>query len=335
MGDCIYEELITLPGVYSVHICIEGIPVRYSGGICSQCQNSWEEFDDMLSCRCDLRNLLANHSFPLKTLSRNYGFLNIIVDNQEKFEPWEPYVGTLVDVASTIMEHRRQRDLLDAANNKYRKEMMRLEKTESALKQAIHTSVESQMDTVKFLMKMGELLNIYPEDHPARVAQLASAIASGMGFSEPGIEGIRIMGLLHDIGKVAVPREILSKPGPLSEIELRILRNHPQAGYDIVREIPFPWPVATAIRQHHERMDGSGYPQGLADGQLILEAKILAVAEVVEAMASPQLHGPALGIDRSLEEIMANRGKLYDDWVVDECLKLFKDQEFKYGNLYL
>ena len=158
---------------------------------------------------------------------------------------------------------------------------------------------------------------------------MAAAIAEEMGLSKDQIEGIVVNGNLHDIGKTCVPSEILNKPGKLSDIEFALIKTHPQAGYEIVRDIEFPWPVAEVLLQHHERMNGSGYPRGLDGEDILMEARIMAVADVVEAMASHRPYRPALGIDRAMEEIKQNRGILYDSDVVDSCLKLFQEKDFK------
>jgi len=170
----------------------------------------------------------------------------------------------------------------------------------------------------------------YTAGHQQRVSDLASAIAKEMGFPKDKIAGIRMAGALHDIGKIAIPVEILSKPGRLSKTEFELIKNHSQVGYDILKSIKFPWPIAQIVLQHHERMDGSGYPQGLSGKDILLEARILGVADVVEAMASYRPYRPAIGIDKALEEISINRGKLYDIKVVDACLRVFKENRFKF-----
>jgi len=146
-----------------------------------------------------------------------------------------------------------------------------------------------------------------------------------MNLPQDQTEGIRLAGLVHDIGKISIPAEILSKPGKLSETEYQLIQAHPQIGYDILKSITFPWPVAEIVLQHHERLDGSGYPQGLKGDAILLEAKILAVADVVEAMASHRPYRPALGIDAALQEIKQQQGKLYDSSVVEACVQLFAD----------
>ncbi len=151
-----------------------------------------------------------------------------------------------------------------------------------------------------------------------------------MILSQDKIEGIRITALIHDIGKISILAEILSKPSKLNETEFGLIKNHPKIGYDILRKIDFPWPVAQIILQHHERLDGSGYLNNLKADKILLEAKILGVADVVEAMSSHRPYRPALGIDAALEEISQNKGILYDPEVVDACLKLFKEKGFKF-----
>ena len=166
--------------------------------------------------------------------------------------------------------------------------------------------------------------------HHRRVSNLGSAIARAMGLADDMAESIRIAGLVHDIGNMSVPSEILSKPGRLTEMEFNFVKLHPRSGYDILKETGLPYPVAEIVLQHHERMNGSGYPQGLKGKEMLLEASILAVADVVEAMASPRPYRPARGIDATLEEIRKNKGTLYDAQVVDACLTLFKTKKFQF-----
>ncbi|OHB87745.1 MAG: hypothetical protein A3C38_02295 [Planctomycetes bacterium RIFCSPHIGHO2_02_FULL_50_42] len=184
--------------------------------------------------------------------------------------------------------------------------------------------------TIQALVAMVEMRDPYTSGHQRRVADLAPAIAAEMGLSSELIEGIRMAGAIHDIGKIAVPAEILSKPGKITETEFEMIKAHSQIGYNILKGIEFPWPVAKIVLQHQERMDGSGYPAGLSNGKIILEARILAVADVVEAMSSHRPYRPALGIDTALEGIFKNRGILYDSDAVDACVKLFREGGFKF-----
>jgi PAS domain S-box-containing protein len=185
--------------------------------------------------------------------------------------------------------------------------------------------------TVKALANTLESKDPYTAGHQRRVVQLACALAQELGESPHFIEGMRVMGFLHDLGKIAVPGEILSKPSRLSEYEFNLIKIHPQAGYDILKAIDFPWPVALAVVQHHERLDGSGYPHGLSGHDIIPEAKILAVADVVEAMASHRPYRPALGLDHAMAEISQHQGVLYDPTVVQACLRLLSEQRFTFS----
>ena len=172
----------------------------------------------------------------------------------------------------------------------------------------------------------------YTAGHQRRVAELAVAIGREMGFEDDRLTGLHVAGIIHDIGKISVPAEILSRPGKLSAIEFELIKGHAQAGYEIVKGVDFPWPVAQAIGQHHERLDGSGYPQGLKGEQVILEARILAVADVVEAMSSHRPYRAGLGVDFALKEIEDKRGQLFDPAVVDACLRAFRERNFAFAS---
>jgi PAS domain S-box-containing protein/putative nucleotidyltransferase with HDIG domain len=172
----------------------------------------------------------------------------------------------------------------------------------------------------------------YTGGHQKRVTSLACSIAKEMGLPSQQIKGLRLAGLLHDIGKIAIPAEILSKPSRLTEAEFNIVKDHPQIGHDIIKSVEFPWPIAAIVLQHHELLDGSGYPIGLKDGKIRIEAKIMVVADVVEAMCSHRPYRPAHSLEMTLDEISKYRGILYDEDIVDICLKLFLDKAFRFNN---
>jgi HD-GYP domain-containing protein (c-di-GMP phosphodiesterase class II) len=178
-----------------------------------------------------------------------------------------------------------------------------------------------------------EMKDPYTSGHQQRVSDLARSIATEMGLSADRQDFIRIASSIHDIGKISIPSEILSKPTKLTDLEFSLIKTHPQSGYDILKDIEFPWPVANVILQHHERMDGSGYPHGIKGDDIFLEARILAIADVVEAIASHRPYRPAFGIDIALEEIEKNKGITYDEDVVNACLKLFKNKGYKMAEL--
>jgi PAS domain S-box-containing protein/putative nucleotidyltransferase with HDIG domain len=184
--------------------------------------------------------------------------------------------------------------------------------------------------TVGALANTVETKDPYTAGHQRRVAQLACAIARELRLPPDQVEGMHVLSFLHDIGKIAVPAEILSRPGKISDIEINLIRTHPEVGYNILKDIEFPWPVAQAILQHHERLDGSGYPAGLTGEEIIQEARILAVADVVEAMASHRPYRPALGIEAALAEIVKYQGKLFDSQVVTACVQLFEKKDFDF-----
>ncbi len=175
-----------------------------------------------------------------------------------------------------------------------------------------------------------EMRDPYTAGHQRRVSKLSYAVGVDMGLPSDQIEGLRMAGDIHDLGKIYVPAEILSKPGQLTAIEFSIIRTHSQVGYDILKPIEFPWPLATIIYQHHERLDGSGYPNRLKGADILLEARIISVADVVEAMSSHRPYRPSHGVEKALEEIILNRGRLYDPAVVDSCLKLFREKGFSF-----
>jgi PAS domain S-box-containing protein len=188
--------------------------------------------------------------------------------------------------------------------------------------QMLEQALEGTIHTVSMAV---ELRDPYTAGHQRRVAELSCAIAERMGLDEERIRGIRLGATIHDIGKIGIPAEVLSKPSRLTDIELRIVQEHARMGYDILKDVRFPWPVADITFQHHERMDGSGYPQGLKGEEISLEARIVAVADVVESMATHRPYRPALGITAAREEIVAGRGTLFDAQVVDACLQALDD----------
>jgi HD-GYP domain-containing protein (c-di-GMP phosphodiesterase class II) len=183
--------------------------------------------------------------------------------------------------------------------------------------------------TVQAMASVVETKDPYTSGHQRRVADLARAVATEMNLPSDQIDGLRMASTIHDIGKISVPAEILSMPRKLTDIEFSLIKMHAQSGYDILKDIEFPWPIARMILEHHERMDGSGYPNGLTGGNLLIESRILTVADVVDSMASYRPYRPALGLDAALEEITKNRGVLYDSEVVDACRRLFNEKGYK------
>jgi PAS domain S-box-containing protein len=203
-------------------------------------------------------------------------------------------------------------------------------RTEAQIRDYVVRLERSIMGTVDAVSRMVEMRDPYTSGHERRVGQLAAAIAKEMGFSDDSAHGLEITGYVHDIGKITVPAEILSKPGKLSAIEFEMVKTHAEQGYEILKDVDFPWPVAEIVRQHHERLDGSGYPRGLKGDEILLEARILAVADVVESMATHRPYRPSLGIVPALEEIEKNGGRLYDPRVAETCLRLFREKGYNF-----
>ena len=203
-------------------------------------------------------------------------------------------------------------------------------KAEQKLQQTFQKLKKTMDATIDTMSKIIEAKDPYTSGHQHRVCQLAVPLAQELGLTEDKIEGIRIASLIHDIGKIGLPTEILSKPSKLNDIEFSLIKRHSQTGYDILKSIDFPYSVAKIILQHHERLNGSGYPQGLKGEDILLEARIIGLADVVEAISSFRPYRPARGIDKALEEIIQKRGTLYDPEVVDACLTLFKEKEFEF-----
>ena len=206
----------------------------------------------------------------------------------------------------------------------------KIKHTEEQLKDTLESLRKSFGATIQVMVSAVETRDPYTSGHQIRSADLALAIATEMDLPKDTLDGIRMAGSIHDIGKLSIPAEILSKPTRLSEIEFSLIKEHSRKGYEILKDVESPWPLAEIVFQHHERMDGSGYPRKLKGEEILIEARILSVADVVEAMASDRPYRPGLGIDIALEEISKNRGILYDTGAVNACLRLFHEKDYKF-----
>jgi len=200
---------------------------------------------------------------------------------------------------------------------------------EEKLNETLESLRQSIKITIQVLGTATEAKDPYMAGHQKRVADLARAIATEMKLPNDKIEAIRMASAIHDIGKISVPSEILCKPAVLSDIEFSLVKNHPFYSYEIIKEVEAPWPLADIVYQHHERIDGSGYPLGKKNGDILIESRILAVADVVEAMISYRPYRPALELESALNEIEKNAGILYDRDVVQACLKLFREKGYR------
>jgi HD-GYP domain-containing protein (c-di-GMP phosphodiesterase class II) len=200
------------------------------------------------------------------------------------------------------------------------------------LEQSFQNLKKVMDSTIQAIARTVEKRDPYTSGHQMRVAALTRAIAETLELPEDQIEGAYMAASIHDIGKISLPAEILTKPIQLTEIEISLIQAHSQAGYDILKGIEFPWSIAEIIIQHHERMDGSGYPNGLAGDSILMEARIIGVADVVETMSSHRPYRPSMGIEKALAEITQNSGRLYDTDVVSACLDIFNKKHFEFPN---
>jgi len=262
------------------------------------------------------RGYASSIALPLSN-GEVFGALTVYADEVNTFTPTE--IERLEEMAGDLafgvrtLHIRQERDLAMEQNQQHLAQLRK-----------------SLEDTVQAIATIVEMRDPYTAGHQARVAGLAAAIAWQMGLSEERAHGIRLAGIVHDLGKIQVPAEILSKPGRISEIEYRLIKIHPQAGYDILKDIEFPWPIAQMVLQHHERLDGSGYPQGLKGDAILLEARILSVADVVEAISAHRPYRPGFGVEVALAEITKQRGVHFDPQVVDACLALFRERDYRF-----
>ena len=261
-------------------------------------------------------------------------------------KPWEirelrQIVDDAADHYRLVDEHRKLTRLTEEQNRELIELNQSLEKrvqdrtkqlrnNEEELKKTLTQLRKSLEATIQALALTAEARDPYTAGHQRRVADLSQTIAEKMGLSRDLVDGVRMAGSIHDLGKIYVPSEILNKPGKIRANEFELVKSHPQVGYDILKTIEFPWPVADIELQHHERLDGSGYPNGLKGNAILLEARIVAVADVVESMSSHRPYRPALGIEQALIEIKAGRGTLFDEAVVDACVSVFESDGYTF-----
>jgi len=239
----------------------------------------------------------------------------------------------LLDLHSELesLVEKRTAELVES-NKLLKMEIENRKHVQAELEQSFQNLKKVMDSTIQAIAMTVEKRDPYTSGHQMRVAALTRAIAKTIKLTEDRVEGAYMAASIHDIGKISLPAEILSKPIKLTEIEISLIQAHAQAGYDILKGIEFPWPIADIIIQHHERMDGSGYPRGLAGDDISIEARIIGVGDVVETMASHRPYRPSMGIEKALAEITRNSGILYDSDVVAACLKIFNEQGFEFPN---
>ncbi len=264
-------------------------------------------------------------------------FISGITDHEEKVKGFQLGAVDFIskpfhreELLARVRTHLELSRLRINLETQVAKRTAQIYKSTEELKQNLEKLYKSMEGIIQVITLTMEMRDPYTDGHQHRVASLSRAIAQEMGFSKKKIEGIHLTGMIHDLGKIHIPAEILCKTTRLSDIEFSLIKEHPQIGYVVLKDIDFPWPIAQIVLQHHERINGSGYPLGIKDQEIITGAKILMVADVVEAIASHRPYRPSLGIEAALKEILRNKGILYDPEVVDVCFKLFREKGFKF-----
>jgi len=258
----------------------------------------------------DRQGLASSMSIPLKYNNNTVGFLNIFSRLESSFNKEE--INILLEISKKISTDTRGMKL-----------EIELKNTLKQLQRALY-------ETIDAITLMSEIKDPYTSGHQKKVALLASAISEEMGLAKHIIDGIYVSGLLHDVGKISVPNDILAKPGHLNEGEFIIVKNHPVVSYNILKNIEFPWSVADIVMQHHEKINGSGYPKGIRGNDICIEAKILAVADVVEAMTAHRPYRPALGLGKAVQEIRGNKNILYDKNIVEACIRAVDKKKVRF-----
>lgn len=264
-------------------------------------------------------NVRSVAALPIRRGGRIVAVFSIFSSRSDFFGPEERALcERLATNLSYALDHFDQRGERDRAQAQVQEHLLQLE--------------SAMLGTVAALSSTVEQRDPYTSGHQRRVGELAAAMGAEMALSAEHCRGLRVIGMVHDVGKIGVPAEILARPGKLSAVEFDLIKAHSLIGYEILKEIQFPWPVAEAVRQHHERLDGSGYPQGLRGEAVILEARILAVADVVESMASHRPYRPMLGIEAALAEIEAHGAALYCPQATAACLRLFRERGYRFAS---
>ena len=233
--------------------------------------------------------------------------------------------GKVIPVELSIVPEGKGRETVF---NAFIRDLTDRNKTKDLVVKSNELLKKSLLGTVDVISKMMELRDPYTSGHQSRVSEISVLIAQTMGLDKDQVEGIRIGAIIHDIGKIKTPSELLSKPRKLSDIEYQLIKEHAKSGYNLLKDVEFPWPIANIAHQHHERIDGSGYPQGLKGNEICLEAKIVAVADVVEAMGSHRPYRSALGVEAAMIEIYSHKNTFYDKDVVKACMKVFSEKKY-------
>jgi putative nucleotidyltransferase with HDIG domain len=325
------------------HVALLGdvFPADVLGGVDYLATGETYEVDDLreVSPRTPQQEMLLGAGIvslfvvPLRVKGRLIGTLNVGFEEANAItESKLQSASELANQLAIALCQTQMRQELDQHAQDLERTVRDLGKANEEIEASYQRLSRALSQTVEALATASEVRDPYTAGHQRRVTDLAMAIAKRLGLTPSQMEGLRVAGLMHDIGKLAIPSELLSKPSRLTETEFGLIQTHPNAGQSILQGIEFPWPVTDIVVQHHERLDGSGYPQGLAGDAILKEAKILAVADVVEAMASHRPYRPARGIDQALAEIREHAGIRYDEDAVTACVELIESGEFSFSD---
>jgi PAS domain S-box-containing protein len=265
----------------------------------------------------------------VRSMDKSHEMIRMALEKGSHFFEWMHRRADGTDFLATVLLSRLESGSAQLLQATVR-DITEHKQAEAELQQTLDSLKKAVGATIQVMVSAVEMRDPYTAGHQIRVADLARAIATGMGLPQDKIEGIRMAGSIHDIGKLSIPSEILSKPTKLTDLEFSLIKVHSRSGYEMLKDVESPWPLAQIVYQHHERMNGSGYPRNLKGDEIIIEARIMAVADVVEAMASHRPYRPALGIEAALEEIVKNKGILYDNTVAEACLRLFREKGYKF-----
>ena len=271
-----------------------------------------------------LKDQASVETYPEDGICLSLGCLTVVSNEMAAEDKLKKHRDLLEDI---VKERTAE---LTRINRQLKQEIKERKAAEKRLQQSYQVLQNNMTGVIQAMSVTVEKRDPYTAGHQKRATTLAVSIAKEMGLSEDEIKGIEMAGLIHDIGKISVPAGILSKPGRLNTAEFELIRRHPHVAYEILQEIDFPWPVDQIVLQHHERVDGSGYPLGLTGDETLREARILAVADVVETMSSHRPYRPGLGLDKAVSEIKMNRGGLFDPMAVDACLSLIEEKRFQF-----
>lgn len=318
---------ITMPGMDGIEVCrrtkadkqFSDIPIIMVTGLGSH-------HDRLRGIEVGVEDYLTKPFDTAELLARMRTLLKVKKLSDERRRAEEDLKKSYAELDDQVKLRTAE---LAKANEMLQADIIVRKQTEDKLQHTLDSLRKAVSTTVQVLVSAVESRDPYTAGHQMRVAGLSQMIAMEMGLPNVQIDGIRMAGSIHDIGKLSIPAEILSKPTKLTEIEFALIKEHAQRGYEMLKNVESPWPLAEVIYQHHERMDGSGYPRHLKGKEIMIEAHILAVADVVESMASHRPYRPARGLDAALEEIQKYRGTLYDILTVDTCLKVFREKGYQ------